>query len=69
MASDKVYPEKKAEYNKQYKLKHQKNISVALFDTNPESAELLEVWKKIPNKAEWIKQCLRDYRDSHKESE
>lgn len=69
MASDKVYPEKKAEYNKKYNSLHKRTIGVSFFDTNPENAELIDIWNSIPNKAQWLKQCLRDYRDSHKESE
>lgn len=69
MASDKVYPEKKAEYNKKYNANHKMCIAINFYNTNPESMELVEVWRSIPNKAEWFKQCLRDYRDSHKESE
>lgn len=66
--SDKKYPPSQAKYNKRYNSLHRKKIAITLFDTNPESVELLEVWKSIPNKAEFLKQCLRDYRDSHKES-
>ena len=67
--ADKKYPPSQAKYNKKYNATHQKTLSVVFYDTNPESVELIEVWHSIPNKAEFLKQCLRDYRYSHKESE
>lgn len=66
--SDKKYPPSQAKYNKMYDALHKKRIGITLYDTNPESVELIEVWNSIPNKTEFFKQCLRDYRDSHKES-
>ena len=64
--SDKKYPPSQAKYNKRYDALHKKIIAITLYDTNPESVELLEVWKSIPNKAEFLKQCLRDYREKKK---
>lgn len=64
--ADKKYPPSQAKYNKKYNATHQKTLAVVFYDTNPESAELIEVWHSIPNKAEFLKQCLRDYRDKQK---
>lgn len=64
--SDKKYPPSQAKYNKRYDALHKKIIAITLYDTNPESVELIEVWKSIPNKTEFFKQCLRDYRDKQK---
>ena len=61
--SDKKYPPSQAKYNKMYDALHKKRIGITLYDTNPESVELIEVWQSIPNKTEFFKQCLRDYRD------
>lgn len=64
--ADKKYPPSRAKYNKMYSKAHKKRICITFYDTNPETEELFDIWHSIPNKAEFFKQCLRDYRDKQK---
>ena len=46
----------KAEYNKRYDKEHACMVTAKLYDE-----ELYQVWKSLPNKAEWLREKLREY--------
>lgn len=53
----------KVKYEKDYQRMHTTNIGVKLYDTRDK--DLIEVYKKIPNKTEWIRAKIREYGEEH----
>ena len=51
----------KLDYIHRWNADKTKSISIRLHKVN--DADLIEVWENIPNKSEWIKEKLREYRD------
>ena len=56
--------DKQLEYIKEWNKKNRKVLSVRLNKTA--DADLIEVFESIPNKSEWIRDCLRDYMEKNK---
>lgn len=50
---------KQQEYVKAYCKQFQKAINFRLSKKN--EADLINIFESIPNKAEWFKECLRNY--------
>lgn len=50
---------KQLEYISKWSKQNQKSINFRLSKTHEK--ELIEIFESIPNKAEWFKECLRNY--------
>ncbi len=50
----------KSEYDKEYNRTHTTSCSFRL--NNERDADLIEIYRSIPNKAEWFENCLREYK-------
>jgi hypothetical protein len=63
---EKYSPEAK-ERNRQYILAYLKenSIPVNIRMNKKTEAEYIEIYKSIPNKSKWFKECLLEYKNSH----
>ena len=57
----------KKEYNLKYDRENKVHVAVKL--NKATDAELIEIYRSIPNKAQWIKDCLRRYAEEHPNQE
>jgi hypothetical protein len=63
MAEEKNWHKNKRAYNLEYDRKNKVHICVKL--NRSTDAELIEIYQSIPNKAQWIKDCLAEYGRHH----
>ena len=67
MAELPKWEKSKKEYNLKYDRENKVHVAVKL--NKATDAELIEIYRSIPNKAQWIKDCLRRYAEEHPNQE
>jgi hypothetical protein len=63
MAEEKNWQKNKRAYNLEYDRVNKIRIGIKL--NKATEPELVEIYQSIPNKAEWFKECLREYGRKH----
>lgn len=56
---------RKREYNREYNKTNKVQVGIKL--NRVTESELIEIFQAIPNKSEWLKNCLRQYAADHPE--
>jgi hypothetical protein len=65
MAEEKTWQKNKKAYNLEYDRLNKVRIGVKL--NKATEPELVDIYQRIPNKAQWFKDCLRRYAQEHPE--